>query len=118
MPFGMRNSSAFFQQVMDTVLRDVDCAACYIDDVIIFSKDPESHVADVERVLGAIMEAGLTCHPGKCKFGESTVKYLGFEVSDGTLSVQEAKVAVLDKVAVPTDHSRLRAVLGFLNYYR
>ncbi|CAI5495477.1 unnamed protein product [Closterium sp. Naga37s-1] len=118
MPFGMRNSSAIFQQAMDTILRGIDCAACYIDDVVIFSKDAASHVADVERVLGAIMNAGLTCHPNKCEFGEETVKYLGFEVSDGTLSIQEAKVAVLDKVAVPTDRSRLRAILGFLNYYR
>ncbi|CAI5468770.1 unnamed protein product [Closterium sp. Yama58-4] len=79
MPFGMRNASAIFQQVMDTILRGIECAACYIDDVIIFSKDAESHVADVE---------------------------------------QEAKVAILDKVAAPTDRSRLRAVLGFLSYYR
>ncbi|CAI5479775.1 unnamed protein product [Closterium sp. Yama58-4] len=106
MPFGMCNSSAFFQQVMDIVLGDIDCAAYYIDDVVIFSRDSTSHVADVERVLGTIINAGLTCHPGKCKFGECTVKYLGFEVSDETLSVQEAKVAVLDKVAVPTDATR------------
>ncbi|CAI7731685.1 unnamed protein product [Closterium sp. NIES-53] len=118
MPFGMKNSSAVFQQVMDTILRGIDCAAYNIDDVVIFSRDGTSHVADVERVLGAIMGAGLTCHPNKCKFGEGTVKYLGFEVSEGTLSIQEAKVAILDKVAIPTNRSRLRAILGFLNYYR
>ncbi|CAI7788972.1 unnamed protein product [Closterium sp. NIES-53] len=103
---------------MDTVLRGIDCAACYIDDVIIFGKDARRHMEDVERVLGAIMEAGLTCHPNKCEFGKQTVRYLGFEVSENTLLIQEAKVAILDKVAVPTDRNRLRAVLGFLNYYR
>ncbi|CAI7758131.1 unnamed protein product [Closterium sp. NIES-53] len=118
MPFGLRNASAVFQRVMDTVLREVKGAACYIDDVIIFSPDGERHVEDIEATLTAIQAAGLTCHPGKCRFGHSSVAYLGFEVAGGELSIQKAKVEVLDRVGRPRDRSRLRALLGFLNYYR
>ncbi|CAI5460577.1 unnamed protein product [Closterium sp. Yama58-4] len=118
MPFGMKNAPALFQRVMDSVLRNVPAAACYIDDVVVFSASAEQHVKDVSDTLAAIRDAGLTCHPKKCSFGNSSVKYLGFEVQGGQLSIQQAKVEVLDRVSAPKDRSTLRVVLGFLNYYR
>ncbi|CAI7924437.1 unnamed protein product [Closterium sp. NIES-53] len=66
---------------MDCVLQSLQhCAACYIDDVVVFSASAEQHVKDVKRVLEAIRAAGLMSHPKKCKFGTLTVQYLGFEV--------------------------------------
>ncbi|CAI7859049.1 unnamed protein product [Closterium sp. NIES-54] len=106
------------ERVIDQVLRNVPNAACYVDDVIVFSTDSKSHVQDVEAVLRAIQEVGLTCHPGKCRFGQRTVEYLGFEVEGGRIGIQQAKVEVRDRVAVPKDKSTLRSLLGFLNYYR
>ncbi|CAI7929940.1 unnamed protein product, partial [Closterium sp. NIES-54] len=47
MPFGMRNALAVFRRTTDSVLREVPAAACYIDDVIIFSATAEQHVKDV-----------------------------------------------------------------------
>ncbi|CAI7840424.1 unnamed protein product [Closterium sp. NIES-53] len=118
MPFGLRNASAIFQRVMDSVLRNVDCAACYIDDVVIFSKTEEEHVRDVERTLEALAAAGLTCHPKKCRWGEATVHYLGYEVRGGQIGIEKAKVELLDRLQQPKDRTGLRAVLGFLSYYR
>ncbi|GJP79196.1 hypothetical protein CLOP_g9450 [Closterium sp. NIES-67] len=118
MPFGLKNASAKFQRVMDQVLQGVPRAVCYIDDVVVFSKDGQQHVQDVAATLAAIQEAGLTCHPGKCHFGVKTVAYLGFQVGEGGLSVQQAKVEVVDRLQAPTDRSSLRAQLGFLSYYR
>ncbi|CAI7799198.1 unnamed protein product [Closterium sp. NIES-53] len=103
---------------MDTTLRGVPAAACYIDDVVVFSPNAAQHVKDVQATLDAVREAGLTCHPKKCSFGNTGVKYLGFEVQGGQLGIQQAKVEVLDRVPQPKDRSTLRAVLGFLNYYR
>ncbi|GJP78267.1 hypothetical protein CLOP_g8591 [Closterium sp. NIES-67] len=57
-------------------------------------------------------------YPKKCHFGVTTVAYLGFQVGEGGLSVQQAKVEVVDRLKAPTDCSTLRAQLGFLSYYR
>jgi len=38
MPFGLKNTHVFFQQVMDQVLEKVDFLKCYIDDVLVHSK--------------------------------------------------------------------------------
>ncbi|CAI5933361.1 unnamed protein product [Closterium sp. NIES-65] len=118
MPFGLRNASAIFQRVMDSVLRGLECAACYIDDVVIFSRTEEEHVRDVEQTLKALAAAGLTCHPKKCRWGEATVQYLGYEVRGGQLGIHQAKIEVLSRLQQPKDRSGLRAVLGFLSYYR
>ncbi|GJP69099.1 hypothetical protein CLOP_g25728 [Closterium sp. NIES-67] len=118
MPFGLRNASAVFQRVMDQVLKTVPAVACYIDDVVIFSKSEEEHAEHLKATLDAIADAGLTCHPEKCKIARKTVAYLGFEVQGGKMGIQEAKVAVLDKLGTPKDKGALRALLGFLNYYR
>ncbi|CAI7926010.1 unnamed protein product [Closterium sp. NIES-54] len=118
MPFGLRNASAVFQRIMDAVLRDIEHAACYIDDVVVFSLTEQQHLEDVERTLSAIEGAGLTCHPNKCRWGEQTVQYLGYEVTGGKIGIQQAKVQVLDRLREPRDKSGLRAVLGFLSYFR
>ncbi|GJP53601.1 hypothetical protein CLOM_g12755 [Closterium sp. NIES-68] len=118
MPFGLRNASAVFQRVMDQVLKTVPAAACYIDDIVIFSRSEEEHAAHLMATLDAIAAAELTCHPEKCKIARKTVAYLGFEVQGGKMEIQEAKGAVLDKLGAPKDKGALRALLGFLNYYR
>ncbi|CAI7905126.1 unnamed protein product [Closterium sp. NIES-54] len=118
MPIGLRNASAMFQRVMDAVLRDVECAACYIDDVVIFSTTEQQHLQDVGKTLAALEAAGLMCHPKKCRWGEQTVQYLGYEVKGGQIGIQQAKGEVLDRLREPKDKSGLRAVLGFLSYYR
>jgi hypothetical protein len=38
MPFGLKNTLVFFQQVMDQVLEGADFLKCYIDDVLVHSK--------------------------------------------------------------------------------
>ena len=118
MPFGLRNASACFQRVMDCTLEGLEFAACFIDDVIVFSPSVEAHLGHLARVLERIREVGLTCHPKKCKFGLRMIPYLGLQVGGGELTVQQAKVAVLDKLPAPTDLGRLRTFLGFTGYYR
>ncbi|CAI7859473.1 unnamed protein product, partial [Closterium sp. NIES-54] len=78
MPFGLKNTSALFHMIMDALLGLVPAAACYIDDVVVFSRNDKQHVEDVMAMLAAIRAACLTCHPKKCSFTDDAVKYMGF----------------------------------------
>ena len=118
MPFGLRNASACFQRVMDCTLEGLEFTACFIDDVIVYSESCEAHLRHLREVLERINAVGLTCHPRKCQFGLRTIPYLGLQVGSGELTVQQAKVAVLDRLPPPTDLGRLRTFLGFTGYYR
>jgi len=61
MPFGLKQAPGWFQLLMNEVLRPVlgKCAVVYLDDVIIFSRDPKQHVKDVIKVLELIRQAHL-----------------------------------------------------------
>ncbi len=49
LPFGLKNSVASFQRLMETVLRDLKgkCCLVYIDDVVVYSKNEEEHMYDL-----------------------------------------------------------------------
>ena len=44
MPFGLKNSGATFQRMMDNILLNVSNVKCYVNDVFIHSATEESHV--------------------------------------------------------------------------
>eukprot|EP00245_Coleochaete_scutata_P000411 TRINITY_DN1051_c1_g1_i1.p1 TRINITY_DN1051_c1_g1~~TRINITY_DN1051_c1_g1_i1.p1 ORF type:complete len:1227 (+),score=252.29 TRINITY_DN1051_c1_g1_i1:430-3681(+) len=118
LPFGLKNAPAEFQRVMDRILSGLDFARCYIDDIIVYSSSPEEHIRHIEQVLERLREHGLKLHPGKCRFGERHIEYLGHMVHPGGLGVQQAKVEAIEMVPRPEDVSRLRAFLGLAGYYR
>ena len=48
MPFGLRNAGQTFQRFLDQVLRDLDFAYAYIDDILIASTTEEEHLEHVD----------------------------------------------------------------------
>ena len=67
--FGLSNSPANFQRLMDVVLKDLVGTECwvFIDDIV-YSKSAEEHAARLENVLRRFEEADLQLRPGKCVF--------------------------------------------------
>ena len=59
MPFGLTNAPAMFQRLMETCLGDLNLHWCiiYLDDIMIFSKDPASHLERLEAVFQKLEEA-------------------------------------------------------------
>ena len=68
MPFGLTNAPATLQRIMDKIITPdlKPNVFCYLDDIIIVSKNFEEHLKTLEIVLE------------KCEFGCSEVKYFGF----------------------------------------
>ena len=60
MPFGLTNSPATFQRVMDILLSPFRWKLClvYLDDIIIFSKSWEAHIVHVDEILAVLAKAG------------------------------------------------------------
>ena len=70
LPFGVHGAPATFQRLMDRVLRPhQQYAAAYLDDIVVHSETWKDHVSQVEAVLQALREAGLTTNPAKCHLG-------------------------------------------------
>lgn len=61
LPFGWKNSPAWFQKMMNGVLKPFLGLFCnvYVDDIIVYSKDDSSHAEHLTAVLTALSAAKL-----------------------------------------------------------
>ncbi|GAX86401.1 hypothetical protein CEUSTIGMA_g13811.t1 [Chlamydomonas eustigma] len=119
--FGLKNMPAYFQRVVDRTIRDADLSNCvcgFIDDLLIFTPDLESHKAAITKLFDALAAVGLKAHPGKSRFCFDTIEYLGHNISSYGLSPNDVKVAAIRALPIPSNVHELRRVLGFINYYR
>ena len=68
MPFGLCNAPTSFQRMMDIVITGLKWNSCliYLNDVVVFSKTYDEHLAQLSSVLAAIKKAGLRLKVNKC----------------------------------------------------
>ncbi|XP_064469873.1 uncharacterized protein LOC135384605 [Ornithodoros turicata] len=120
LPFGLSNSPASFQRLMDVVLDDAkfNYAMAYMDDVVVFSKSFDEHLVHLGNVLSRMRDAGLTINPGKVQLASPKVDLLGFVVDLGTLSPNEDKLRAILEYPRPHDVKSLQRFLGMVGFYR
>ena len=85
-PFGLAQAPAYFQLLMNKVLKGLKFAMMYLDDIIIFSQDEVQHLEHLEIVFSCLREAGLKMKCSKCDFFKSEIHYLGHLISPEGIS--------------------------------
>ena len=103
---------------MDLVLRDLPFCRCYIDDIVIRSRNVEEHVRHLSMVFQRLREAGLKVHLGKSVFGADNIDFQGHRISANKLEPQQDKLPAVWDLPALIDLSGLRAALGLFSYYR
>ena len=119
--FGLTNSPATFQTLMNSIFGDLIAAgkvAVYLDDILIFTSTREEHREITQEVLRRLEEYDLYLRPEKCEFGKEEVKYLGLLISEGKVCMDPVKVAAVKDWAAPKSVCDVRGFLGFANFYR
>ena len=119
MPFGLTNTPATFQRLMESCLGDLHLNWCiiYLDDIIIFLKDPDDHIERLDGVFEKLAKAGLKLKPSKCEFFKARLKYLGHIVSLEGIATDPAKIETIQKWPVPKTVTDVHSLTGFTNYY-
>jgi len=118
MPFGLCNAPATFQRLVNKVLRDVPHCKAYLDDIVVYSNDWNSHMATLRDVFKRLAGASLTLNLSKCEFGRSSLLSLGQQVGRGQVCPADAKITAIAAFPVPTTRRELRRFLGMARYYR
>jgi Reverse transcriptase (RNA-dependent DNA polymerase) len=80
MYFGLMNSPATFQTMMNAIMQDLidqGVVVVYIDDILIFTMTEEEHDKIVGEVLKRLEENDLFLKPEKCVFKEKEIEFLG-----------------------------------------
>lgn len=120
MPFGLRNAPMSFQLLMSHVLKGQNWkfVLVYIDDILVFSKDFDTHMQHLNEVFQRLREANLTLKPSKCQFGVNKVMFLGHILSANGVNTDPSKIDKIQNFPVPATQKELRGFLGLCNYYR
>ena len=119
--FGMCNSPATFQSMMDAIFSDMidgSIVIIYMDDIFIFAPDELTLTENTKRVLTRLRENDLFLKPAKCEFNKTKVEYLGMVIEEGKISMDTGKLKGIRDWPTPTTVKQVRGFLGFGNFYR
>uniref|UniRef100_H2ZUK5 ribonuclease H n=1 Tax=Latimeria chalumnae TaxID=7897 RepID=H2ZUK5_LATCH len=99
MPFVLCNAPVTFQRLMETVLGDYvfDLLLIYLDDILVFSKDFDSHLERLQLVFNRLKKYGLQMKPSKCYLFRSEVPYLEHILSADGVKIDREKIKILEE---------------------
>lgn len=115
--FGLKNSGATFQRLMDTIFGEIPFVVVYIDDLLIFSRNHVEHKQHLRTTLRLLRDNGLICRTDKCAFGLSSVEFLGHIVSSDGVRPTPSKVEAITRFPRPTAIKEVQEFLGLINFY-
>ena len=125
--FGLTNSPATFQAMMNHIYRDViakhdqlgTAIRVYMDDIGIATRTTlQGHIAAVKDVLAVAKEHDLYFKLEKCLFHQPRMDYLGVILEKGVTRMDPAKISGIRDWPTPTTVKQVRSFLGFCNFYR
>ena len=93
MPFGLKNAGATYQRLVNKMFvqqigRNVQV---YVDDVLVKSRREEDHLEDLKETFSTLCSYNMKLNPGKCAFGVTAGKFLGFMVSQRGIEQTQTK---------------------------
>jgi Reverse transcriptase (RNA-dependent DNA polymerase) len=128
--FGLTNSPATFQMMMNTIFHAEVAQgwlSIYMDDIAIHirkspNKTEEQHVKRhrtyTHHVLDKLEENELYLKPEKCEFEKEEIEYLGVIVSKNKLKMDPKKLKGVVDWPKPKNPTDIRKFLGFTGYYQ
>ena len=115
---GLTGCPASFARIMDIIMDGLDHVICYIDDVLIHSKSPESHLVHLEQAMSRLEANNLKLNLSKCLFLQPSVPYLGYQLSQDGISPGKIKANAVLESQPPTTLRQLQSFLGLCNFFR
>jgi len=118
--FGLTNSPATFQAMMNKLLRDlinIGKVAIFIDDVIIGMKTEKGHDEIVAEVIRRLEENDLYIKPEKCRWKVREVEFLGVVIEPERIKMEKGKVKGVLEWPTPKCVKDVQKFLGLANYY-
>ena len=119
--FGLTNSPATFQAMMNDLLRDLvveEKVAVFIDNVMVAMEIEEGHDEIVEEVLTRLEENDLFVKPEKCVWKIREVGFLGVIIGKDGVRMEKKKVQGVIEWPVLKSVKEVQNFLGLANYYR
>jgi hypothetical protein len=123
MPFGFTNALFTFQSLMNQVFKLflrkfilVFFYYYYFYDILVFSKDLETHKQHVGITLELLRKNQLYAKMSKCKFGCEEVEHFGHVISAAGVKADHEKIKAMVEWPFPKTLKSVRGFLGLTSY--
>ena len=116
-PFGLAQTPAYFQRLVNEVLSGLTFAFGYLDDILVYSPDMETHLKHLRSLFIKLREADLKLKEVKCNFLKKHMQYLGYIISGKGITPVPEKLESIQKMPPPKTPKEVRQFLGLKGYY-
>ena len=116
--FGLASAPSFFQEMMKRILKGINNAEVFIDDIICHGKTQEECRRVYQVVKKRLEDANLSVNAKKCKFDLTKVKFLGKVISGEGVEPDQSSVQALCEMPAPTSREELKSFLGCAGWHR
>nr|KYP61753.1 polyprotein [Cajanus cajan] len=120
LPFGLKVAPSLFQKAITKILEPLlDNAIIYIDDILLFSKDMESHKRLLSQFLERANLYGIMFSEKKIQLAQQEIDFLGMKFSQGSYQPQPHIAEEL--LNFPEENlsvKKIQQFLGIINYIR
>ena len=120
MPFGLCNTLAMFQHLMQNTLGELNLMYCimYLDDVIVFNRVEKEHLERLHVVFRRFREFNLKLKPLKCSFFQSEIMYLAHHILWRGIMPSQENVWAVQEFLMPETYTQVHTFCGLAGHYR
>lgn len=116
LPYGITLASEVFHSKIKMLFEDLDGIETYIDDFLIWGETKEIHDERLRKVLNRCKEINLKLNFSKCRFGVSSLIFLGHKISDAGIEPDHNKVVAIKNFKTPENKKDVERFLGMITY--
>jgi hypothetical protein len=121
MYFGLTNSPATFQMMMNEIFQDLitkGVVSVSLDDILIFTNSLEGHHRITRLVLDRMRDQKLYLRLEKCKFEKTRIEYPSIIISHNKVEMDLVKIAGVADWPTPSNKKEVQSFVSFINLYR
>jgi hypothetical protein len=118
--FDLTNASITFQVYINKIFNKLINAFCvmYLNDIFIFSKNKESHVQHIRKVLKCLRTNDLFANFEKCFFFKYEINYLEFIINENDITMNSSRINIIMSWSIIKFFKNIQIFLNFVNFYR
>ena len=118
MLFSLTNAPASFQEIIDTIFKDMDGCIWYFDDILIYGGNTEAeHQATSEKVLQQYVKHGLAVNLPNSVFHVHETKYVEHVINCQEVKIDYSKLETMSNCPISIKKVEVQVFLSFANYY-
>jgi hypothetical protein len=120
MYFGLTNSLATFQTMMNEIFQDLiteSVVSVYLDNILIFTNSLEEHHRITRLVLDRMHKHKLYLWLEKCEFEKTKIKYLSIIILHNKVEMDPVKITRVVDWPTPSNNKEVQSFVGFVNFY-